>query len=246
MADLLGIIEDYSPSNGAVGVPLRSPITVSFSVLMDEDSLSTNFFLAGPDTDQFVGPGVSQFSLYPDNVSQGDDFLTSPGYKGIVQGAFSFETVAGKTVMTFTPTNPMAALTLYTAYLPDATGDDATEYTGQVTFSWTTGSGSIVEMPSNVSTSILTSLNQNTSLAALTAMEVIETTPEQDSVQNDPNKLKQIEVLFNKQINASSIDSSKVTVRTYIATEHPNAAIAHNEELATVLEVQGPKLIIKI
>jgi len=144
MADLKSIIQDYNPAAGSASIPLSSTVTITFDRLLDEDSLSREFFISGPDTDQFIGPGVAEFNLYPDNVSQGDDLLTSPGYQGIVAGTFSYETLSGsRTKMTFTPTNPMAALTEYTAHLPEAEDSAANSYTGHITFSWTTGSGSI-------------------------------------------------------------------------------------------------------
>ena len=80
MANLLDIIQDTFPADADVGVPLLSQITVLFDREMDEVSLDESFFVEGPDTDQFVGPGLA-FLEFPNNTSQGDinDFLKSPG-----------------------------------------------------------------------------------------------------------------------------------------------------------------------
>jgi len=64
MADLKSIIQDYSPAAGSASIPLSSTVTITFDRLMDEDSLSREFFISGPDTDQFIGPGVAEWNLY--------------------------------------------------------------------------------------------------------------------------------------------------------------------------------------
>jgi len=242
MPTLASIIENYSPPNGSVGVPLSSTIIINFSCLMDEDSLEEQFFVEGPDTDQFVGSGVAEFHTYPDNVSQGDDFLESPGYAGIVQGTIVITTVSGKSVLTFTPTNPMAALTLYTAHLPEADDSGGTNYTGHITFSWTTGSGSIEVLPDTASTSVLTSLVS--SLSSLTALEVVKTIPEDLSADNEIT-LETIEIEFNKYIHPASL-ADNITVKTYSATDHPSATATAIGDLATAVTVEGKKIKIRI
>ncbi len=245
MAELSDIITSYTPSNGAVGVPLLSTISVTFDRLMDEDDLAIEFFLAGPDTDQYIGPGISQFNLYPDNVSQGDDFLESPGYTGIVTGTFSFETVAGVTVLTFSPTQPMAPLIEYTAHLPQAKDATGTTHTGHVIFGWTSGSGSIEAMPSTSSLSVLTSISQVTSLSALTDLEVDKTIPADNTVGQDVD-LSTIEVYFNKAIESTSVSNTSVSAKAIPATDHPSAVGAIERDLAIKLTTEGKKIIIEI
>lgn len=242
MTLLRDTIADYSPPSGATGVSLNSPIVVTFNRLMDTSDLEIEFFVEGPDTDKFIGPGVSEINLYPDNVSQGDDFLESPGYAGIVDGTFSFETVSGVTQMTFTPSSPMAALTEYTAHLPEADDVNGTEYTGHVTFSWTTGTGSIEALPDTSSTSVLTSTV--TSLSALDNLEIVAVTPRANSVENEVD-LDSIEIEFNKEIAAESL-SGNITVKTYPATDHPSASSSAQGDLGTKLSVDGKKVTIEI
>lgn len=243
MTILKDIIADYNPPYGSVGVSLNSTITIQFDRLMDTDSLEREFFISGPDTDQFVGPGISEFNIYPDNISQGDDFLTSPGYSGIVEGAFSFETVAGATKMTFTPSSPMAALTEYTAHLPEADDVNGTTYAdGQITFTWTTGSGSIEALPSTSSTSVLTSTVS--SLSVLDNLDIVKTTPVANSVENEVT-LSSIEIEFNKAISSAAL-SDNVSVKTYPATDHPSLSITSYENLAIRTSVNGKKLTIEI
>lgn len=122
MAVLLNVVEDYSPPNDQSGVPLRSTIEIQFSTLMDERSVEEAFYVEGPDTDTVIGPD-SKASIWPSafGVSLGEepDYLSSPGYQGIVQGTFTFETVDDKTKMIFTPNQAMAALTHYVVHITD-------------------------------------------------------------------------------------------------------------------------------
>jgi len=247
MTILKDIIADYSPSNNSSGIPLSSTITITFDRLMDTDVLEREFFISGPDTDQFVGPGLAEFNIYPDNVSQGDDFLTSPGYQGIVAGAFSFETVAGATEMTFTPSAPMAPLTQYTAHLPEADDTNSTTYSGHVTFSWTSGSGSIEALPSTGSTSVLSSVDLDTELSSQTALEIVSTTPANNQVEVT-TELSEIEIEFNKEIASSSVNASNIVAKVYAAIDHPalSASIPPNNDLATQFSVDGKKIVIAI
>jgi hypothetical protein len=246
MPDLKNIIADYTPASGSLSIPLASTITITFDRLMDETSLSREFFISGPDTDQFIGPGVSEINLYPDNVSQGDDLLASPGYQGIVAGAFSYATVSGRTVMTFTPTNPMAALTQYTAHLPEADDAAANNYTGAISFSWTTGTGSIEALPSTVSTSILVPMIYQTSvLSAQTPLEVLRVTPTDGSVEQELD-LPSIEIELNKEIAPVTVTNTSVTVKGYMASDHPSLTTTVNDDIAKKISVEGTKIILEI
>lgn len=122
MADLLDIVEDYSPPEGQTGVPLRSTVDVVFSSIMDEESVEQAFFVEGPDNDTVFGPD-SVASVWPSALGEGlgreIDFLESPAYQGVVQGAFSFADDGSQTTMTFTPSKPFGALTSYVAHLTD-------------------------------------------------------------------------------------------------------------------------------
>ena len=95
MPALSDIIDDTFPGSGDVGVPLQSAITVLFDRAMDHTELQLDFFIEGPDTDQFIGPGLLELTS-PANISQGDldNFLRSPGYAGLVQGVFTFKYIS--------------------------------------------------------------------------------------------------------------------------------------------------------
>jgi hypothetical protein len=130
MASLIDIVTDYSPPNEQSGVPTRSPIEISFDRLVDQRSIKEAFYLEGPDTDDVLGP-ESNATLWPSSSSFGEptgqdrDFLHSPGYKGIVQGNFTF-TNSGLTTMAFQPLQRLAPTTEYTAYLSDVYGESIT------------------------------------------------------------------------------------------------------------------------
>lgn len=250
MANLLDIISDYFPASGDEGVPLRAEITITFSKEMNTERLEEDFLLEGPDTDQFVGPGILPLnSYYTDNVSQGDpeDFLESPGLKGVVGGTFEFETVSGvSTKMIFTPNWPLAALTEYTAMIRDTADIDGEEYEGYHTFTFTTGSGAIEALPGDSSTSVIHKSQLEGSVEGTsTALAVSNTIPEDHAVQQSP-ELDEIVIDFNKELDPSSISAADVSVQAIPVTDHPEASITAGGELAKVVEVTGRRLKIKI
>jgi len=248
MADLIDYISDYFPPASGVSVPLQSDVWVQFSVEMDTDRLEEDFFVTGPDTDQFIGPFMAEL-VDPDNVSQGDldDFLRSPGYTGVVQGEFSFVTVSGvSTKLIFSPTNPLAPSTTYSVFIGDTLDADGNTLSGDVTWWFETGTGSIQELPSNISSSILASSPQALAqLAAQSPLSIVKTIPADHSVENDVD-LTEIVIEFNKNLDSDSITDDNVTVETTPATDHPNASVTSEGELAKDLVIEGNRLKIKV
>jgi hypothetical protein len=249
MSDLLDRVKDTFPANGDVAVPLQSNITITLSGLdYDEDSLKEGFFIEGPDTDQYIGPGLLDLAS-PQNISQGDldDFLQSPGYKGIVQGTTTTSGIAGDTVITFDPELPLSPLTQYTVNLTGVLDALEAEIDGFVTFDFTSGTGSIEEIPSTVSTSVLSAAIAETSTPGVsdsTPLAVVSTTPSDHNVQQETT-LNEIVVEFNKTLDPASV-TDKVTVKTVPSSDHPEAVTNSQGNLATSLTVEGKKLKIKI
>ena len=261
MALIVDILDDYYPPNSGVSIPLADPITVLFDREMDEDSLAEEFFIEGPDTDQFVGPGFNLLE-FPDNVSQNpdDDFLNSPGYPGIMEGTFSFvkidmsdadlEVVASpyRTKLVFTPEQPMAPLTQYTAHLPTADDLLGNTHSGHYIFGWTTGTGSIQYVPDTFSSSILVPGSVTLGIesqGSSAPLEVISTTPADHAIQIDP-ETSEIIVEFNKPVDAASVTDARVTIEAIAATDHPKATAPANGELIKSLTVVGNKITIGI
>ncbi len=261
MALIIDLIDDYYPPNSGVSVPLKSPITILFDREMDEDSIEEEFFIEGPDTDQYVGPGFNLLE-FPDNLSQNpdDDFLNSPGYAGIINGTFSFVKISTtdpevevltspyRTKMVFTPDNPMAAMTQYTAHLPDVLDDDGNTHSGHYIFGWTTGTGSIEYVPDTFSASILVPGSITLGIESqgdAAPLEVISVTPKDHAVQVD-TELNEITVEFNKPLDSASVTQARVTIETVMATDHPKATGEANGELIKTLEVDGNILTIRI
>ncbi len=251
MADLISIIEDTFPANEDLGVPLRSTITLTFTSHLDEESVDEAFFIEGPDTDQFVGVDLD-LQIFPDNISQGDDFLESPGFAGIVQGVTKLNILTSgvTTQLEFTPTHPLAALTKYIVHLSDVNGSDFTTfsgitYSGHITFSFTTGTGSIQEVPTTVSTSVLTTLNQKSSVSSLTPFKVVTTSPVDHSIEQKTTT-PEIVVEFNKDIEPSTVIAEDIEVKTIPATDHPSGIDKALGDLAKNVVVEGNKLKIKI
>jgi hypothetical protein len=339
---LIDIIEDYSPPNESYGVPLKSTIEIQFSTLVDQRSVRSAFFLEGPDSDEVLGPD-SRASIWPTAstfgtlTAQNEDFLSSPGYAGIVKGQFSFDLTGGKTKMIFAPDQVLAAQTLYRALLSDvypesigttsaATGNTGSgslsmtgpwlgandiigiritkagvagvaefiwwkdsdpmelkgpvistrnsellltsglyvifgdgefeiddefstsvtrvvAHEGVVTFTFTSGSGSIEALPSSGSSSVLSSLRQPN--AELSSLRVIKTTPTDHSAGNNTN-LREIVIEFNKELSSSAISESDIQVIVDAASRHPSLSFLERREIAKRIVVQGRFLKIQI
>lgn len=260
MPDLVDIIADHYPPVDGVGIPLLDSITILFEREMDTDALQENFFIEGPDTDQFIGPGLIELQP-PHNISQGDlnDFLRSPGYQGIVLGAFTFEDIdsghvdypAGAetdpvTRMTFKPDLPMSALTDYRAVLTDTEDALSTTYTGHLTWAWQTGTGSIEEIPSDISTSVLNTAPQALTVASeQLPLSISSTTPADRSIEVDPG-LEEIVVEFNKDIDPASVVAADISVKTIPATDHPEATATADGEMAKTVTISGNQISIKL
>jgi hypothetical protein len=259
MALIVDILDDYYPPNSGVSIPLRSTVSVLFDRAMDEDSIQEEFFIEGPDTDQYVGPGFNLLE-FPDNISQNpdDDFLNSPGYAGIMEGSFVFKKidvsnpdleVAGapyRTKMVFTPEHPLTPLTLYTAHILEAIDYDGNVHSGHLIFSFTAGTGSIDYVPETFSSSILVPGSVTLGIesqGSAAPLEVVSTTPKDHAIQVDV-ETDEIVVTFNKPL--ATVDPALVTVEAIAATDHPKASQDANGELVKILEVDGNVLTIRI
>jgi hypothetical protein len=249
MSDLFDSVLNTFPANNDQGVPLRSTISVTLSGTDYSDaSLQEGFFVEGPDTDQFIGPGQLDL-VYPDNISQGDlnDFLNSPGYKGIVPGDVTVSGIAGNTVVTFTSEKPLAPLTEYIVNLTDITDLSDIDIDGFVSFSFETGSGSIETIPSTVSTSILSATIPETIEIVEQALSVISSTPVDRTVEHSKD-LREIYIDFNKDLDPTSVSAlaSSISVKALSVSDHPSLTTKAAGELAKVVEVEGNRLKIII
>jgi hypothetical protein len=248
MPNLVDLIADHFPPVSGLNVPLQSDVTITFNELMDESRLEEDVFIEGPDTDQFVGPGLIELRD-PNNVSQGDldDFLQSPGYSGIVSVDYTFETIGGtQTKVTLNPTRPFAPSISYRVFIGETLTASGLVASGHLTWPFQTGTGSIEELPSDISTSILASAPQAISaLSEATPLSVVSTVPANRSIEQDTD-LSEIVVEFNKNLDASSIYDGSVEVETIPATGHPAAAVQISGDLYTLIQVEGNRLRIKI
>ena len=251
MASVVDVITNTFPANNDVNVPLVSSIIITFDREMNTSRLQEDFFVEGVDTDQFVGPGQVELK-FPDNISQNniDDFFESPGYKGIASGSFDFSgSVSGvNTILKWSPTRPFAPLTVYTATISDTEDAAFNTVSGIAYLSFTTGTGSIQEIPASISTSILhTSIIESsiTSHSFLNDLVLVKTTPANFSVQNATN-LHEIVLHFNKDIDPSTVTDASINIVSSKASYHPNLNIVAQGELVKILEVVDNKIIIKI
>ena len=250
-----------SPLSGSTNAPLLTPISVVFDRVMDHADLQLNFFIEGPDTDQWVGPGLLELTN-PDNISQGDlvGFLRSPGYRGILQGSYSFvylepdsenevtpvepyATTDYRTKLIFTPTQPLHPLLTYTVNITDTKDSDSTLHEGYVVYSFEAGTGSITEIPSITSTSILAS--SGTTTGTEVGLQMLSSVPADYSI-NNLSDLSEITITFDKDLDSSTITDDKVIVETFAASDHPNLTSTVRGKLAKQLVVSGKTLTIKI
>ena len=246
MADLS--VKSIFPASGEQGVPLGTKPSVTLTGLdYDVTSLQEGIFLEGPDTDQFVGPG-QLYLKHPNNVSQGDldDFLKSPGYQGIVPGSGVVTDNGVDTTVTFYPDMVLAPLTEYRMNLTGVLDLAQADIDGFFTTAFTTGSGSIVEVPSDVSSSVLSSTasEAGASVGVDVALTVAGVSPADYSIEN-PTDTDEIIVNFSKEIDPATV-AGKITVRAVPATDHPNANVHAARDLAFTTEVEGSRLKIKI
>jgi hypothetical protein len=240
-------VEDYFPVADQTGVPLGVKPSVTLEGLdYDEASLQEGIFLEGPDTDQFVGPD-NLYQVSPNNVSQGDldDFLQSPGFIGIVPGSGVVTNDGVNTTVSFYPDMTLAPLTEYKMNLTGILDASESDITGFFTSTFVTGSGSIVELPSDVSSSVLCAVaTESTSSSSTVALAVTGVSPADYSIQNSV-ETNEIIITFNKAISAASV-VGKVSVKAIPATDHPNATVGAIRDIVFTTEVVGNQLKIKI
>jgi len=257
------IIVSYYPANGDVGIPLSDSITILFDRAMNTERLKEDFFVEGPDTDQWIGPGLMELKD-PDNISQGDldDFLKSPGYRGIVQGTFEFKSISMtdatvevdpasndyRTKLIFKSTRPFAPMITYTANLIETLDATGTSWPGYVGFSFESGSGSITQLPASISSSILTSGASPSTVAATsdgTGLKMLSSSPVDFSTKN-ASDLTEITINFDKDLDAATVTNERVVVETFLASDHPNLVGTAKGKLAKQLVVNGKTLTIRI
>lgn len=156
------IVDLVHPTVSGLGIFCGDTIWVLFDREIDESSLSNgNMFVTGPDFDTWSGPDLQIFLDAP-SVGTEDEILQSPGYHGMVQGAFEFQRISlttldevdttdtvgsghlFRTKVIFTPINRLQADTEYTVYLSgdeDATDDLQTGLTTRTIYDPIEGSG---------------------------------------------------------------------------------------------------------
>ena len=187
--------------------------------------------------------------IEPNNVSQGDldDFLMSPGYKGIVQGAYTFNVVSGvSTRAIFTPTRALAPSIQYYVNIYEPLDESGNTVSGFVTWGFQTGTGSIETLPSTISTSILASSPQSQGFALINSpLRVVRTTPVDHAIEQSTD-LEEITIEFNKLLDPNSVTDGAISVKTEVATNHPTANAQAAGELYKFFQVNGKFLRIKI
>ena len=125
-------IETVFPADEQEGVVLGVTIWWIMDQEIDPTTVARAFLVESPDSDRWTGPDLIVWDR--SSTPEADYYLDSPGYKGILQGTFSYEKLnaagdsvssptyspgasAFKTKVIFTPTDVLAPSREYRVYL---------------------------------------------------------------------------------------------------------------------------------
>ena len=248
MSALLDAVVSYEPVVSGVSVPLLSNIIIVLSGTdYDTTSLEEGFFLEGPTGDQFYGPGLIPLE-YPEGIPAEDvqDILDTAADLTTIVDSTVTVTTGVNTTITLDPTYPLQASVEYNVNLTDVLDAAEDTISGFVTWSFTTGTGSIEELPEDISTSVLaTSIQASSAILSAAPLKILKTTPADHSVQNSPN-LEEIEIEFNKAIDATSIDSASIKIEGLPVTDHPSSDVSSSGDLYRGVTVDGAVVTLKI
>lgn len=209
-------IESVHPLDSSLGLPLQSQISVVFNQLMDEATITTStLMITGPDDSSWTTPGVRVIeNTSPENI------LLNYGGEEYIDGAISFtqESIGATPVTkaTFTPSEPLYPNTEYVIYL---TGDegledaivspvaavDNTPLVGTYIWTFTTGSGSVAEVPDTASTSVVAP--PSISSVVSIPFKLLSSIPANQATNLDIST-DTIVLQFSKNIDATTVDSA--------------------------------------
>lgn len=116
---------------------------------------------------------------------------------------------------------------------------------GTVISAFTTGGGSIQEVPSDASTSPLG--DPVVTLPGTSDFRVVKITPSDGSTNQSPDQYKRITVLFSDDVDPLTLDDSSIHVLAERVTDHPNITIASPDgEVAKTITSSGRYLYIDL
>lgn len=209
-------IESVHPLDASLGLPLQTQIHVVFNQLMDEATITTSTFLiSGPDESTWSGPDLQLWDQVPP-----EEILSTTTGEDFIEGAISFsqEMIGGNPVTkaVFTPTTPLRADTKYVIYLagdegldPDVatpiTALDSTKLVGTYVWNFSTGSGSVQEVPTTSSSDV----SAPPQVSSAVAEEfLLSTTIPTDQATNLDISTDTITLNFNTEVDATTVDSA--------------------------------------
>lgn len=209
-------IGSVHPLDASLGLPLQTQIHVVFNQLMDEATITTSTFLvSGPDESTWSGPDLQLWDRVPP-----EEILSTTTGEDFIEGSLSFstETVDSNPVtkVIFTATTLLKADTEYVVYLsgdegldPDVatpiTALDSTKLVGTYVWKFSTGSGSVKEVPEVSSSAV--SLPPHVS-AVVTEQFLLSTTIPTDQATNLDISTNTITLNFNANVDETTVDSA--------------------------------------
>jgi len=211
-------IESVHPLDGSLGLPLQTQVSVVFNQLMDETTItSSTFLVSGPDTSNWETPGIRLI----DNESPENVLLEFNG-EAYLDGTISFtqESIQGAPVTraTFTPTQPLVANTKYVVYLtgdeglddaivPPISAVDSTVLLGTYMWTFTAGSGSVVEVPNVASTAVSVPPSVDSSSTVTAPFALTSSIPDSRATNLDVST-DTIVLNFNRDVDGTTVDSA--------------------------------------
>lgn len=241
-------IESVHPLNNSLGSPLQSTISVVFNQLMDESTISSSTFLvSGPDSSTWSGPDLK---LWESKSESPEDMLSSFNGESYVPGSITFETIDSgtKTKAIFTADQPLREDTQYTIYLtgdegidddvaPPIAAIDVTVLVGTYAWRFTTGSGSIQEVPETTSNAVA----GDGVLPSLSApFDVQATVPANRSTGVD---VSTVTIQFNRDVDSTTVNSA---ISIYSESVNGDPAIPFLQSISYTSSVSGGTITLSL
>lgn len=206
------LVQSVTPLNLATSVVLGTMITVTFDQLMDTSTISDKTF-------SVTGPGQTGILAPEEIIAEDPSIVTGREY---ITGDFSFATVSGKTVVTFTPRVPLRKNATYDVLLVGTDSELTSTFIKNVvdevmalTYEWsfTTGDLNVVTPPDQ---SPLPALQSHIDPNAIRVLP-------RPVLGNDLSQM--IELIFPDNIDPSSFNLADILVSVEAMLGDPSVVI---------------------
>lgn len=236
-------IESVHPLDSALGQPLKSTISVIFNQLMDETTITeSTFMVSGPESSE-VGSG--SFSILQQNSGLNYSYI---------EGSIRFETITGtKTKAIFEPSAALDENTEYIVYLIGDEGNEAddvgfisaldlTPFIGVTAWRFTTGTGSISDVPTDTSNAQVADGVLPVYEEGVVLFEVASTVPENRAT-NVTTSTEEIHILLSKEPDDSTLSTG---IRIYSESVNGDTSITSDSDIEFVGTVDENQITLEL